>query len=225
LPGPPADPRRLASGSFFVWLSAIGFFVGYALGPINMPNVDILSQRLLVFVWALVMISPLYFPHDYRRYAIALVMMAAVGTHVYAMSDQYTSFNRIEMKGFSELMAMIPPGKTLATHYNRSTSPFGSHNTMWHWPKLYGVRQGGGGHSDDTFAWRATSYVNLTEAARKNGTFRRISSFHRLPAFDYYLCHGGTPDVAIAQVGALADYIASRSEWHLFRVRKAVPRP
>jgi hypothetical protein len=214
------DPRRLASGSFFLWLSVILLFVGYAVGPINMPNVDILAQRLLVFAYALVMISPLYFPRDYRRYVIALIMTMAVGAHIYAMSDQYKSFNRIEMKGFSELIAMIPPGKTLATHYNRASSPYGNHNAMWHWPKLYGVRQGGGGHSDDTFAWRATSYVNLTQAGLTNSTFRRAGGFQRLTAFDYYLCHGGPPDAAIAQAEAGADYIASRSEWHLFQVKK-----
>ncbi len=209
-------------GSFFLWLSVILLFAAYANGPLNMPNVDILAQRLLVFVWGLVMISPLYFPRDYRRYLIALTMTAAAGIHVYTTSEQYEHFNRVEMRGFSELIAVIPPGKAVATHYYRASSPYGFQNAMWHWPKLYGVRQGGGGHTDDTFAWRATSYVNLTEAGLKNGTYSINASlgFYRLKAFDYYLCHGGPAENAIAHAGAMADYVASRAEWHLFRVRK-----
>jgi len=222
LPRSAPDAARAHQGSWFLWISAIALYTAYSLGPVNMPNVDILVPRLLVFVWALLMIVCLRYPAGAARYVAALLVVAAVGTHVYSTSAQYKKFNEVDMRGFSELIDMIPPGKALAVHYNRSTSPFAIEKAMWHWPKLYGVRKGGGGHSDDTFAWRSTSYVNLSETGLKNGTYAGPPNLNvgRLAHFDYQLTHGGFREDVIAQIGSAADYVASRSEWHLFRVRK-----
>jgi hypothetical protein len=215
-----ASPRL---GSWFLWISAIALYTGYSLGPVNMPNVDILAPRLLVFVWALLMMVSLRYPSGAARYVVTLLLVAAVGTHVYSTSSQYRKFNDVDMRGFSELIDMIPPGKSLAVFYNRTTSSFAIERAMWHWPKLYGVRKGGGGHSDDTFAWRSTMYVNLTETGLKNGTYAIPPNLNpgRLAIFDYQLTHGGSSEAAIAQLSSAADYVATRSEWHLFRVRKS----
>jgi hypothetical protein len=141
---------------------------------------------------------------------------------VYGTGQQYKQFNEVEMKGYSELINMIPTGKSLAVQHYRHSSPFARENTMWHWPKLYGVRKGHGAHSDDTFAWRATSYVNLTEAALKADTYAvpPLLDLRRVALFDYELSVGCTQEVAIVNMAPVADYVASRSEWHLFRVRK-----
>jgi hypothetical protein len=219
-----SEPAHARQGSVFLWVSVVALFAAYSLGPLTMPNVDILVQRFLVFSWALAMIIPLRFPAGLARYSAALLLVGAVGSHVYSMSAQYEKFNVVEMGGFSELIDMIPPGKALATHYYRTGSPFARQNekAMWHWPKLYGVRKGGGGHSDDTFAWRSTSYVNLTETGLKNGTYAIPTNLNhaRLALFDYQLTHGGSREDVIAQLSPVADYIATRSQWHLFRVRK-----
>jgi hypothetical protein len=168
------------------------------------------------------MIVPIALPTNFTRYLIWLCVSGAVFTHVYTTGEQYKQFNEVEMRGYSRLIDMIPPGKSLAVHFYRQTSPFASANAMWHWPKLYGVRKGGGGHSDDTFAWRATSYVNLTDAARSSGLYAvpPMLDLNRVAQFDYEISHGGPKEQAIANMAPVAEYVASASEWHLFRVRK-----
>jgi hypothetical protein len=218
----PEHAARLRLGAFFLWLSGAVLLFGYGRGALFMPNVDIVGQRLLVFVWALLMIVPVALPTDFTRHAVSFCLVASIFTHVYATNRQYKQFNEVEMAGYSQLIDMIPPGKGVAMHFYRSTSPFARENAMWHWVKLYGVRKGGGGHSDDTFAWRATSYVNLTDVGRATNMFAvpPMLDFNRLPQFDYQLSHGGTKEAAIAVMSPVADYVASRAEWHLFRLRK-----
>jgi hypothetical protein len=210
------------TAALFVWLSGVVLFVAYARGPLNMPNVDILAERILVFAWAVLMLVPRTIPSGITRYVVGAFMVGAVGVHVYGTNEQYRLFNEVEMGGYSELIDMIPPGKSLTIMTYRHGSAFARENAMWHWPKLYTVRRGGGAHCDDTFSSRSTSYVNLTDAARAQGTYTDapLLNLQRIAVFDYELAVGTSKETAIAHMSPVADYITSRSEWHLFRVRK-----
>jgi len=226
-PRPAEEPDRASTGAngVFLWLSTIVLFSAYGRGPVFMPNVDLVSPRILVFVWGLVMIIPRALPAGWTRHLVGVLMVAAVLAHVFSTDEQYSQFNQVEMGGFSELIDMIPPGKAVAVLHYRHDSPFGREHTLWHWPKLYGVRKGRGGHNDDTFASRTTSYVNLTEAALQAGTYTvpPMYDLSRVALFDYQLSVGTTQEVAVATMAPVADYVASRSQWHLFRVRKQEP--
>jgi hypothetical protein len=225
----PSPARELAcdetASAVFIWLSATVLFAAWGRGPIFMPNVDLVSPRILVFVWGLLMILPRGLPANFARHVVTTMMVAAVFVHVSNTNEQYRQFNQVEMQGFSQLINMIPPGKSIAVAHYRALSPFARENALWHWPKLHGVRKGRGGHNDDTFASRTTSYVNLTEAALQAGTYSvpPMLDMARVALFDYQLSVGTTKDVAAANMAQVADYVASRAEWHLFRVRKPAP--
>ncbi len=219
------EPREAGGDTavaVFIWSSAAVLFVAWGRGPIFMPNVDLVSPRLLVFVWGLLMILPRALPATFARHVITMMMVAAVFVHVYKTNEQYRQFNQVEMQGFSQLIGMIPPGKSVAVAHYRAASPFARENALWHWPKLYGVRKGKGGRNDDTFASRTTSYVNLTDAAIQSGTYSvpPMLDMTRVALFDYQLSVGTTKEVAAANLATVADYVASRAEWHLFRIRR-----
>jgi hypothetical protein len=219
--GPFTDDEHSRRSSVFLWLAGLGLFITYGWGPAHMPNVAIICVRVLVFAWVLMLLLPLALPRGWPRGVVLAGLALAVGIHVQSTHAQYAKFNEIEMPGFEELVRMIPPGKALAVQYQRPDSRFAKHRGMWHWPKLYGVWQGGAGRSDDTFAWRSTSYVTLTREAHRLGTFNGSPGLNpaALARWDYLIVHGGAQPAIAAAVAPVAEPVASRAEWHLFHVR------
>ena len=216
------DGPHAESSSLFLWLGGFLLFVLYGWGPAHMPNVAIICPRLLVFAWVLMLLLPLGMPSGWRRAVVVAGMCLAVGLHVGGTSSRYARFNRVEMAGFEELVRMIPPGKALAVHYARLQSPFAKHAAMWHWPKLHTVWNGGGARTDDSFASRSTSFVTLTEPALATGTFTGSPGLNpgALARWDYLLVHGGDRPGIAAAVASVATPVGTRSEWHLYRIRK-----
>lgn len=209
--------------SLFVWLSGFAMFAAYGWGPAHMPNVDIICPRVLVLAWVLMLLLAVRLPERAAQRGAFTAAMFAIGLlHAYTAHNGYERFNRVEMAGFEQLMRQIPPGKSLATHYFRHTSPFAANAAMWHWPKLYGVWQGGGGHTDDSFSIRSTSYITMTERARGLATYSQDPGLHPelLKAWDYLLIHGGVASGAQAAVGNVGKLVGSSAEWYLFRIER-----
>jgi hypothetical protein len=207
----------------FLCTSVLAVFLLYAFGPAHMPGVAIVSPRVLVFAWAFLMLLPSPILTQRWRPLLALPLLLAAAVHASATFTRYRRFAEVEMAGFRDLLRLVPPGAALATHYPRVSSPFVKHAAMWHWPKLHTIWNGGGGHSDDSFATRSTSHVRLTEAGRRSGTRDDGPGLDptRLQAWDYLLVHGGDRATIAATVSAVAAPVASRADWQLYRIRPA----
>lgn len=217
------DSATTRQGSLFVWLSSTILFFGYLFGPMFMPNVDLVAVRVWVLAFGVGLLLPIDLPRPrFARSLPLLAMVASVVVHVRGTHLMYTQFNEIDMQRFSELIDLIPSGKAVLPHYYRNFSAFARESSMWHWPKLYGVRKAKGGHTDDTFAWRTTSYVTLTDKALADGTYVAPLAWdrHFIARWDYVLSCGGPKDWTAYDLQELGEHVASRGEWHLFRVRK-----
>jgi hypothetical protein len=177
---------------------------------------------VLVFAWVLLLLVPVSLPTGWQRIALLAGVVLAITVHVSSTHAQYRRFNHHEMRGFSDLIHQIPRGQALAVHYQRSDSPYANYQALWHWPKLYTLSGAPGGRTNDTFAWRSTSYVTLTERGLAAGTYQGRPGLNTgaLAAWDYLLAQGESSRSLSSTLGGGAELVASRGQWHLFRIDK-----
>ena len=148
-----------------VWLKA----------PPVLPQVSVVSPRLLslALLFVVVALVPAVLTPRARAGLVA-AMACATLLFVVDLSRAYRAFSREDMGDFDALLAEVPEGARVATHYTTPFSPHARHNALWHWGKLACLEHGAS--TDDMFAYRGTSYVAVRPDAR--ATFVRPP--HRL---------------------------------------------
>ncbi len=156
----PQAARRDTAALALVALALAAFSL---LGPVRTAHVSVIAERFVALAVALALGLPQ--GGLSRRAVVVVVTGAALATTVAVvdLTRHWRAFSTRDMGDFDALLAQIPDGARVATHYASALSPHGRHNAAWHWPKLVAL---GGGVTDDSFAWRATSVVALRPGAR-----------------------------------------------------------
>ena len=202
---------------------AMSFGLLFVFGPLHLPDVFSLCVRQAVFVVVFLVLMPR--PRILqRRQIMGLLVIAGVGVaaHAGAMIYQYQGFSEQEMAGFSALIDEIPPGKRLYVHYTSSGTRYGDHQSAWHWPKMVAVTRAG--VSNDSFAYRSTNYVTLTEA----GTRLRSARSKKLNAdtlrehWDYLLLRASNASKTERSIRRYTTKIGRAQSWHLYRINPAL---
>ena len=194
-------------------------------GPVVLPQVSVVAPRLtalgVAFLFlALPLPAATPVPRALGR-VIAAVMLAAMAVFSFQLAQHWRAFSHDEMGDFEDLVARVPAGVRVGTRIPTPFSVHGPHNALWHWPKLACLTSGS--FTDDTFAYRATAFVELTPQARARGFIVKNASRvddAALDAFGALLVHGDDAEAARTQAlgkGRLRP-ISSTGTWHLFAV-------
>jgi hypothetical protein len=159
-PGAAMPARRDTAALALVTVAVAAFSL---LGPVRTAHVSVIAERFVALAVALALGLPAV--RLSRRAVVVVFSGAALATAVAVVdvTRHWRAFGARDMGDFDALLAQVPDGARVATHYASALSPHGRHNAAWHWPKLVALR---GGVTDDSFAWRATSVVALRPGAR-----------------------------------------------------------
>jgi hypothetical protein len=207
-----ARPTR---GQLALALAAGVVFVGWLKGPVVLPQVSVVSPRLLSLACVLAIGALPLLDTARARGALVGAALVAICLQVAATTIAYRAFARDEMGDFDALLAKIPARARVATHYASPFSPYGRHNALWHWPKLACLT--GASFTDDLFAYRKTAYVELRpERADFQLPPHRLRA-EALQPYDALLVRG---DVHALRDRADLALVGETGTWRLFTVRK-----
>ncbi len=222
---PTATPRDETSRapSLALKVLAASFGLLFVFGPLHLPDVFSLCVRQGVFVVVFLALLPR--PRLLSQRMVSMVLVVAglgAASHAGAMIYQYQGFSEQEMAGFAELLDEVPEGKRLYVHYTASGTVYGDHQSLWHWPKRVAVHQGG--VTNDSFAFRSTNYITLTEAGRtmKRARSKRINKETLREHWDYLLLRARKARKTERTVRRYTTKIGRAGSWHLYRIDPAI---
>lgn len=198
-------------------LLGVFLYIAYIFGPVTLPQVEIVAQRLPVFAAVLLCACA---PAPRRALVPVLTFGMAVAAFIHAgdLTRNYRAFSAIEMGNFEELIKLAPPRGRMGTDFQWTTSPYGRENAAWHWPKLYCLY--GGGITDDTFAYRHTAFVEVRPEARARGFVTPPNRLRpaALAKYSSFLYRGTAAGERPAK-GSL-ELIGTTGTWRLSKIRK-----
>jgi hypothetical protein len=204
-----------------VTVAIVGFAV---LGPVRLPGVSIVAERFWSIGAALmgvVVIACAGGTAEHAparsarglRIALAAAAVLATGGLTVDHARRFVAFENDDMgtgdTSLRALLAAVPPGSRVATHYRSPLSRHGRYHALWHWPKLVSL---GGSKTDDDFAVRDTCVVGLSPGARPL-SHPRLGDRAALAGYDYVVVEGG------AVVGG-AVRVAAGPRFALWRVTR-----
>ena len=211
---------RLVFGRTHLALAGAGLFLlgFWAFGPVRTPLVSIVAERFLSPALALlVLLPPLRVLSRWILLGLVLCVATTFLVTTTATAQRYRAFSNKDMGEFRELLQKMPPGASVATHYVTPFSEYGRHNATWHWPKLHAVY--GGGITDDSFAYRVTTWVTLTDEARRAGAIKRHNLDPvKLKEWDYLLVRGRSPAVENLLGRAPLALVGETGTWRLYMI-------
>jgi hypothetical protein len=184
------------------------------LGPVRTPHVSIVAERFTSMAVALAVGVPPRLPTFRARWLVGFVATAAVVVAVVDVTRHWRAFAAEDMGDFDALLARVPPGARVATHYVSPFSVHGNHNAAWHWPKLVALR---GSTTDDNFAWRSTCVVGLRDGVRAPPHPRLVDG--ELAAWDFLLVRGSSSSTDRTLARLSLDLVLQTGSWRLYRVR------
>lgn len=226
-PGSPKSPNTAAwetdASGRVLRLWALSFGLLFLFGPLHLPDVFSLCVRQAVFVVVFLVLMPR--PRLLERHHVSgLLVIAGLGAavHAGAMIYQYRGFSENEMASFTNLIDEIPRGKRLYVHYTSSGTPYGDHQSAWHWPKMVAVRRGG--VTNDSFAYRSTNYVTLTEegAQLKKAHSKRLDLRTLREHWDYLLLRADNARKTERSIRRYTTKLGRDKSWHLYRIDRDI---
>ncbi|MDF1561484.1 MAG: hypothetical protein P1V51_00490 [Deltaproteobacteria bacterium] len=195
-----------------------GLMVTYLFGPMNVPDVSIISVRHLVYVWAMVICLPaIEWRRTFTVAAVAALLLAGT-VHALGLRSSYLEFEARDMEGFRELIAQIPEERFLAVQYDSATSSFGRHAAAWHWPKHYTIE--GGGLTNDSFAFRRTTFVTLKSEEGKARLTHSYLGADAAEYWDYLLVRTAGSPRNRRMIEPLTDPVGRAGTWRLYRYQR-----
>lgn len=213
----PLAPDRARVALVIITVGIVGFAV---VGPVRLPGVSIVAERFwslgaaLVGVLVIAIAGGVAEAHAPRlRAALAAAALLAAGGLAVDHGRRFVAFENDDMgtgdTSLRALLAAVPPGSRVATHYRSPLSRHGRYHALWHWPKLVSL---GGSKSDDDFAIRDTCVVGLAPGVRPL-SHPRLGDRAALAGYDFVLVEGG------AVVGG-AVRVAAGPRFALWRVTR-----
>ena len=187
---------------------------GFAFfGPTRTPDASVIAERFASVAAALVIgVVPVVVGPRLRALLVVTGVLCA-GLMAADATRQWRGFSREQMGDFEKLLAAVPPGSRVATHFARPTTSWGRHNDLWHWPKLVAEH---GSRTDDSFAWRDTCVLGLRPGIHppKHPTFSPSS----LSSWDFVLVQGSNAALNRSLQQTSLTLVTSTGAWRLFRV-------
>lgn len=184
-------------------------------GPVRLPQVSVVAERFWSLGAALLVGVP---PIALSRRARVVVVAAGLVAALVIAADlgaRWRAFSKDDMGDFDDLLAQIPPGSKVATHYASPFSSQGNHNALWHWGKLAALR---GSATDDNFAWRATCVVGLRPGVAPPP--RPTLDDKGLAGWDFLLVRGRDVGLERKLRALPLTLVTSTGSWRLFRVSR-----
>ena len=212
-----AAPQRsmtretLALGAVVV---AVGAFA--LLGPVRTPHVSVVAERFTSMAAGLAVGVPPRLPSLRARRVVFFMAVVAVAVAVVDVTRHWRAFDDDDMGDFDALLAHVPAGSRVATHYVTPFSAHGNHNAAWHWPKLVALR---GSSTDDSFAWRSTCVVGLRAEVQPPRHPRLVDG--ELASWDYLLVRGASAPVDRTLARLALVLVMQTGSWRLYRVEHA----
>ncbi|MDP2345331.1 MAG: hypothetical protein Q8O67_30585 [Deltaproteobacteria bacterium] len=183
------------------------------LGPVRLPGVSVVAERFWSLGAALLVAVPPIALSKNGRIAVVVAALLGLSVHVVELTRRWQAFSQEEMGDFDALLARIPPGSRIATHYVSPFSSWGRHNALWHWGKLAALR---GSSTDDNFAWRETCVVGLVPGVKPPRHPNLVDK--ELSGWDFLLVRGANPSIDRRLAGLHLELVTSTGQWRLFRV-------
>jgi hypothetical protein len=178
-----------------------------------LPQVSVVAERFWSLGIALLVAVPAIGLSKKARVVVVVAALLGLSVHVVELSRRWRAFSQQEMGDFDALLAQIPPGSHVATHYVSPLSSWGRHNALWHWGKLAALR---GSSTDDNFAWRDTCVVGLAPGVKPPRHPNLVDK--ELTSWDFLLVRGASPSIDHRLAGLALTPVTSTGQWRLFRV-------
>jgi hypothetical protein len=207
----PGTATRRQTGVVVLLFAGVGAFA--LLGPVRTPHVSVVAERFTSLTVALAVGLSARVPSARARRVVVAVAFVAVASLVVDVTRHWRAFAAEDMGDFDGLLARVPPGSRVATHYVTPFSPHGNHNAAWHWPKLVALR---GSSTDDSFAWRSTCVVGLRDGVRPPRHPRLVDD--ELSAWDFLLVRGASASADRTLARIALDLVVETGRWRLYRV-------